>query len=94
MKNEKQKRILRSEKKILLLGIGTSKNPIKLVPENTSRTLMKKHSTIPVNEKTELHKLKEEYVYNVFLLNVISNPHLSKDEYRLAIYFLQRKRSI
>ena len=90
MKPEEQKRILRAEKKILLLGIGTKKNPIKPVPENTLRPLLKKYSITPVNERTELHKLKDDYMRKVFLLNVISNPHLSKDESRLAIYLLQK----
>lgn len=90
MKPEEQKRILRAEKKILLLGIGTRKNPIKPVPENTLRPLLKKYSITPVNERTELHKLKDDYIRKVFLLNVISNPHLSKDESRLAIYLLQK----
>ncbi len=90
MKSEEQKRILRSEKRIMLLGVGTRRNPVKPVPENSARPLLKKYSLVTVNEKTELHKIKEIYNGEIFLLNIISNPHLLKDEIRLAIYLLHR----
>jgi hypothetical protein len=89
-KSERQKKELTLEKRILLLGVGTEKNPIKLVPENTHRSLLKKFSTAPALDKTELHKLKEDYINAQFILNALSNPYLLHQELKLIFYFYQR----
>jgi len=99
VKNEKQKSILKKEKRILLLGIGSTENPIKPVNENCHRPLLTKYSTIPVQAtrkfstgdkhaiKSALHTLKEDYLKSAFVLNAMSNPYLKKDELRLLLYF-------
>lgn len=68
--------------------LGSLSNPIKLVNESIVRDLLVKHARHTSRGIFDFNSLPDQD-YDSFIMNVLTNPHLTFQEAKLAIYFHQ-----